>query len=75
MKLPSAIASVHMVFNVSKVKKYISDTVSVPPIEGLRVGLNLSYEEITVENLDRQVKKLTNKEVATVKVLLSNHLA
>ena len=35
---------------------------------------NLSYEEVLVEILDRQVKRLRNKEVASVKVLWRNHL-
>ena len=34
----------------------------------------MSYEEIPVEILDRQVKQLRNKKVATVKVLWRNHL-
>lgn len=33
-----------------------------------RVKENLAYEEVWVEILDRQVKKLRNKEVASVKV-------
>ena len=33
---------------------------------------NLSYEEVTVDTLDRQVKKLRNK--ASIKVLWINHL-
>ena len=43
--------------------------------KGLRADENLSYEEVSVEILDRQVKGLRNKEVATVKVLWKNHLA
>ncbi|WMV33442.1 hypothetical protein MTR67_026827, partial [Solanum verrucosum] len=35
---------------------------------------NLSYEEVPVEILDRQVKKLRIKEFASVKVLWRNHL-
>ena len=42
--------------------------------KGLRVHENLYYEEILVEILDRQVKQLRNKEVATVNVLWTNHL-
>ena len=56
-------------FHVSMLKKYISDPVYILPIEGLGVDENLSYEEVTVEILDSQVKKLRNKEVASVKVL------
>ena len=43
-------------------------------IEGLGVKDNLSYEEVLVQILDRQVKKLRNKEVVSVKVIWKNHL-
>ena len=55
-------------------KKCIGDPVSILPLEGLGVDENLSYEEVPVEILDRQVKKLRNKEVVSVKVLWRNHL-
>ncbi|WMV30564.1 hypothetical protein MTR67_023949 [Solanum verrucosum] len=35
----------------------------------------LSYEEVLIEILDRQVKKLRNKEVTSVKVLWMNQRA
>ena len=43
-------------------------------MEGLGVDEDLSYEEVYVEILDRKVKWLRNKEVATVKILWRNHL-
>ena len=43
-------------------------------MEGLGVDENLSYEEVRVEILDRLVKRLRNKEIATLKVLWRNHL-
>ena len=52
----------------------ISDPVSILPIKGLGVKDKLSYEEVPVQILDRQVKKLRNKEVVSVKVLWKNHL-
>ena len=55
-------------------KKCIGDPESILPIEGLGVRDNLFYEEAPVQILDRQVKKLSNKEVAFVKVLWKNHL-
>ena len=55
-------------------KKCIGDLESILPIEGLGVKDNLSYEEVSVQILYRQVKKLRNKEVASVKVLWKNHL-
>ena len=56
------------------IKKSIGDPESILPIEGLGVKDNLSYEEITVQILNRQVKKLRNKDVGSVKVLWKNHL-
>ncbi|WMV45520.1 hypothetical protein MTR67_038905, partial [Solanum verrucosum] len=73
-KLPNELASVHPVFHISMLKKCIGEPVSILPLEGLGVDENLSYEEVPVEILDRQVKNLTNKEVASVKVLWRNHL-
>ena len=61
LKLPSELALVHSVFHVSMLKKCIGDLESILPIEGLGVGENISYEEVVVEILDRQIKKLRNK--------------
>ena len=47
---------------------------SILPLEGLEVDANLSYEEVPVEVLDQQAKKLRNKEVASVKIIWKNHL-
>ena len=55
-------------------KKCIGDPESILPIEGLSVDENLSNEKVPDEILDRQVKKLRNKNVASVKVLWKNHL-
>ncbi|WMV24621.1 hypothetical protein MTR67_018006, partial [Solanum verrucosum] len=44
------------------------------PLEGLKIKENLAYEEVPVEILERQVKRLRNKEVASMKVLWRNHL-
>ncbi|TMW89078.1 hypothetical protein EJD97_017684, partial [Solanum chilense] len=74
LRLPSVLASVHPVFHVSMIRKCIGDPESIPPIEGLGVKDNLCYEEVLVQILDRQVKKLRNKEGASVKVLWKNHL-
>ena len=67
-------ALVYPVFHVSKLKKCIGDPEFIFHIEGLGVKDKLSYEEVPVQILDRQVKKLRNKEVVSVKVLWKNHL-
>ncbi|XP_069152681.1 uncharacterized protein [Solanum lycopersicum] len=74
LKLPNHVFSVHPLFYVSMLKKCLGDPASTLPVEGLQVDENLSYEEVPVEILDRQLKRLRNKEVATVKVLWRNHL-
>ena len=68
LKLPSELASVHPIFCVSMLKKCIGDPESTLFIEGLGLKDNLSYEDVPVQILDWQVKKLRNKEVAFVKV-------
>ncbi|WMV25599.1 hypothetical protein MTR67_018984 [Solanum verrucosum] len=55
-------------------KKCVNDSTSIVPLEGLGFKENLSYEKVPVDILDRQVKRLRNKEVASVKVLWRNHL-
>ncbi|WMV25070.1 hypothetical protein MTR67_018455 [Solanum verrucosum] len=56
------------------IKKCVGDLTSIVPLEGLGVNENLSYEEVSIEILGQQVKKLRNKEVAPVKVLWRNVL-
>ncbi|WMV42220.1 hypothetical protein MTR67_035605 [Solanum verrucosum] len=74
LDLPNELAPVHPIFHVFMLTKCIGDPVSIIPLEGLGVDESLSYEEILVDNLDLQVKRLRNKEVAFVKVLYRNHL-
>ena len=50
-------------------KKCTGIPVSILTIEGLGVDENLSYEEVPVKIIEFQVKKLGNKEVASMKVL------
>ncbi len=74
LKLTSEFASVHPVFHVSTLKKCIVDPESILPIDVLGLKDNLYYEELLVQIHDRQVKKLINKEVSSVKVLWKNRL-
>ena len=61
-------------FHVTMHKKFLDDPASILLVEGLGVEENLSYEEVTVEILDLQVKRLSDNGVATVKVLWRNYL-
>ncbi|KAM3251549.1 hypothetical protein P3L10_005619 [Capsicum annuum] len=69
LELPASLGSVHLVFHVSMLKKYIGDHSLVLPVEEVKVTDSLSYEEEPVAVLDRQVRKLRSKEIASVKVL------
>ena len=67
-------ALVRPVFDVSMLKMCIGDPESILCIDGLGVKDNFSYEEVLLKILDRQVKKLRNREVASIKELWKNHL-
>ena len=69
LDLPQELSMVHPVFHVSMLRKCIGDPSRITPIEDVHVTEDLTYEEVPVAILDRQVKKLRNKEVASVKVL------
>ena len=55
-------------------KKCLDDPTSILPMKRLGVDEDLSYEEVLLEILDRKVKRLRNKDIASVKVLWINHL-
>ena len=50
-------------------KKCLGDPSLIVPIENVGIKDNLSYEEIPVQILDRQVRKLRIKKFASVNVL------
>ncbi|WMV36628.1 hypothetical protein MTR67_030013 [Solanum verrucosum] len=72
LELPQELTAVHPVFNISKLKKCMSDPSLIISTENIEIKDSLSYEEIPVQILDRQVRKLRTKEVASVKVLWRN---
>ncbi|WMV25113.1 hypothetical protein MTR67_018498 [Solanum verrucosum] len=74
LELPNDLVSIHPVFHVSLLKKCVRDLMSIVPLEGLGVKENLSYEEVLIEILDRQVRKLRNKKVASMMVLWRNQI-
>ncbi|TMW92336.1 hypothetical protein EJD97_013188 [Solanum chilense] len=73
LKLLSELTSVHIVYHVSMLMKRIADLDCIITIKGLGIKNNLSYEQVPVQIIYRQVKELWNKEVASTKVLWKNH--
>ncbi|XP_049358110.1 uncharacterized protein LOC125822712 [Solanum verrucosum] len=72
LELPQELSIVHSVFHISMLWKYIGDPSRITPTEDVQVTGDLTYEEVPIAILDRQVRKLRNKEVASVKVLWRN---
>ena len=72
--MSAELASIDLVFHVSILKKFLGSPASILHVDGSEVYENLSYEEVPVEILDDQVKRLRNMEIATIKVLWRNHL-
>ncbi|XP_070004082.1 uncharacterized protein [Nicotiana sylvestris] len=50
----------------------VGDSSTIVPAETIEGNEELSYEEVPIAILDRQVRKLRNKEIASVKVLWRN---
>ncbi|KAL5583119.1 hypothetical protein UlMin_015561 [Ulmus minor] len=73
LALPPELSSVHNVFHVSMLKKYVSDPSHVLEHEPIQVKEDLTYEEKPVQILDRKDKTLRNKVIPIVKVLWRNH--
>ncbi|WMV18248.1 hypothetical protein MTR67_011633 [Solanum verrucosum] len=72
LELPQELAAIHQVFHISMLKKCMGDPSLIILTENIGIKDSLSYEEIPVQILDRQVRKLRTKEVASVKVLWRN---
>ncbi|KAK4716463.1 hypothetical protein R3W88_014801 [Solanum pinnatisectum] len=72
LELPQELAVVHPVFHISMLKKCMGDPSLIIPIKEIGIKDSLSYEEIPIQILDRQVRKLRTKEVASVKVIWRN---
>ena len=72
LDLPNDLAKVHPVFHVSMLRKFIGDIDTIVPLEKVTIEENLTYEEVPIEILDRQVKRVRNKDIAPVKVLWLN---
>ncbi|WRX08490.1 Reverse transcriptase/retrotransposon-derived protein [Theobroma cacao] len=73
LALPLDLSNIHPVFHVSMLRKYNLDPSHVIRYKTIQLQDDLTYEEHPVAILDRQVKKLSSKDVASVKVLWRNH--
>ena len=73
LDLPADLEAVHPVFHVSMLRKCIGDPSKIMPVKEIQIMEDLNFEEQPVVILDRQIRRLRNKEVASVKVLWRNN--
>ncbi|KAI3467933.1 hypothetical protein Pfo_024596, partial [Paulownia fortunei] len=71
--LPPSLSTVHNVFHVSMLRKYISNPSHMLSYEPLELTHDLAYEEKPVQILDQKEKELRTKNIRLVKVLWRNH--
>ena len=68
LALPPALSGVHPVFHISMLKKYHQGGDHVIQWDSVLLDQNLTFKEEPITILDRQIRKLRSKEVASVKV-------
>ncbi|KAL4278846.1 hypothetical protein GQ457_03G022460 [Hibiscus cannabinus] len=73
LALSSEFDKIHNVFHVSMLRKYRSDPSHILEPEEVELNPDFSYEEKLIQILDREIRRLRNKNVSLVKVLWRNH--
>ncbi|XP_059288392.1 uncharacterized protein LOC132041700 [Lycium ferocissimum] len=73
LRLSSEKAVVHLVFHILMLRLYKPNPSHVLNHNEIKINKGLSYEEKPVQILDRKVRRLRTKDMASVKVLWHNH--
>ena len=74
LALPPRLSGVHPVFHVSMLKRYHGDGNYIIRWDSVLLDENLSNEEEPVAILDREIRKLRSREIASIKVQWKNRL-
>ena len=61
LELPAELAAVHQVFHISLLKKCVGDLSSIVSLESVGVKYSLSYDDVPIDILECQVRRLRNK--------------
>ncbi|KAJ8771147.1 hypothetical protein K2173_023472 [Erythroxylum novogranatense] len=72
LALPPHLSSVHPVFHISMLRKYIPDPSHILQTPEVNIVEDLSYEETPVAIIDRHIRKLWNKDIPMIKVQWKN---
>ncbi|MCI45657.1 hypothetical protein A2U01_0066896, partial [Trifolium medium] len=67
--LPPSLSNLHDVFHVSQLRKYIADPSHVIETDDVQVRDNLTVETVPLRIEGPKLKKLRNKEIASVQVV------
>ncbi|KAL2236318.1 UNVERIFIED_CONTAM: Retrovirus-related Pol polyprotein from transposon opus [Sesamum indicum] len=73
LALPAELSQIHDVFHVSMLRRYRSNPSHIIREPEIEIFEELTYVEEPVEILDRNVRKLRNKDIPMVKVRWSHH--
>ncbi|GJY06809.1 putative reverse transcriptase domain-containing protein [Tanacetum coccineum] len=68
IELPQQLSRVHSTFNVSNLKKCLSDKPLAIPLDEIHVDDKLHFVEEPVEIMDREVKRLKKSRIPIIKV-------
>ena len=73
LALPPHMSQVHPVFHISMLQMYVSKPAHILPVQDVNVEEDITYREEPVAIVDRQIRRLRNKEIAMVKVQWRRH--
>ena len=68
LALPPQMNQVHPVFQVSMLRKYVSDPTQILPVQDVSVGEDITYGEEPVAIVDKETRRLINKDITMVNV-------
>ncbi|GJS07664.1 hypothetical protein Tco_0364460 [Tanacetum coccineum] len=68
LELPEKLSHVHSTFHVSNLKNYLSNEPLAIPLDEIHIDEKLNFIEEPVEIMDREVKRLKQSRIPTVKV-------
>lgn len=72
MDLPLDMGYIQPVFQASMLRKFVGDQSTIVALESVDFEKNLTCVEIPIEIFDMQVKRIHNKDIASVKVVWRN---
>ena len=67
LEFPAELAGVHQVFYITLLQKCVGNPASIVPIKCVAVKYSILYEDVPVEILDCQVRRLKKKGFVSVK--------